>query len=239
MICPVCTNPENRIIRKEDAPKGDRRTHECDCGVRWVEIGRLEPGSVRVHKQSTEGAISSRQGVLLVADNPQDSGAISSASRISDPDLISESDPDLSANTIRARARSTHGAEFVRLLRVFSERWTRSYKRPYPVSSADRAQLGRFMREHPNYIDTFAAICDRYLSDRQQFLIQRTNGHTLRWLVTTGLALYGGTPRESAEQAAARFRKEHEARKRQGPSRSPELRSLVAQLADAKSAADG
>jgi hypothetical protein len=132
------------------------------------------------------------------------------------------------------RARSNQGAEFVKLLGLFSQRWERSYRRPYPVVPADRAQLGRFMREHPNYLESFAAICDRYLSDRRQFVIDRSNGHCLKWLVTSGLAMYGGIPRESAEQYAARFRKEHEARKRQGPSRSPELRSLVMDLANGK-----
>lgn len=90
------------------------------------------------------------------------------------------------------------------------------------------------MREHGNYVESFAAICDRYLSDRRQFVIDRSNGHTLKWLVTSGLAMYGGVPRESAEQFAARFRKEHEARKRQGPSRSREMRDLVLNLANEK-----
>lgn len=232
MNCPVCDCPENRIIRKEQLPKGDRRTHECGCGARWVQLGRLEQGSVRIHRQPTLPAISDP----LIAPNPQAFAATNSAAHISgsgslsDPDL----DPPLSAIPIRVRARSTHGAEFERLLQVFSQRWERSYRRPYPASAADRAQLGRFMREHGNYIATFASMCDRYLSDRQQFLISRSSGHTLRWLVTSGLALYGGTPRESAEQFAARFRTEHEARKRQGPSRSPEIRDLVASLANEK-----
>lgn len=124
---------------------------------------------------------------------------------------------------------------FDELLSVFCARWQRSYKRPYPVTPADRAQLGRFMQQNGNYIETFTETCDRYLSDRRDFTIARTNGHTLRWLVSNGLALYGGVPRETAEEFAARLRKEHEARKR--AARKPPVkavRELVLRLADGK-----
>jgi hypothetical protein len=94
------------------------------------------------------------------------------------------------------------------------------------------------MREHGNYIESFAAMADRYLSDRRQFLMDRSGGHTLRWLVTSGLALYGGQPRESAEQYATRIRREHEQRKAQGARtpQSPEMRDLIMELANKKGA---
>lgn len=217
MICPHCASRDNRVIAtRDDIPEHDRRRHRCfQCNARWTTIASLEPGSLEL---STE-LPTTPQGV----DKP--------LRVLSDPDL--RSDPDLTQGHrgIPAGARSK---SFADLIVAFAARWERSYKRPYPVSPADRSQLGRFMRDHGEYIETFAAICDRYLSDRRQFVIDRSNGHTLKWLVTSGLAMYGGQPRETAEQYADRIRKEHEARKRRGPTKSPELRALVLSLANGK-----
>lgn len=143
-----------------------------------------------------------------------------------DPDLSQE---DLCANPAGARSKS-----FAELIAIFSKRWARSYGRPYPVSAADRNQLSRFMRDNGNYIATFEQIADRYIGDRRQFLIDRSSNHTLRWLVTTGLALYGGKPLESAEAFAARLRSEHNARKRTRALRpqNKQMQTLIAGLAE-------
>lgn len=126
--------------------------------------------------------------------------------------------------------------EFTRLLKVFCDRWQRSNRRPYPVVAADKNQLGRFMRGNGEYVESFSAICDRYLSDRTQFLITRSGNHRLSWLLTTGLAQFGGTPRETAEQYATRLRREHESRKAIGrrPPANTEMRDLIAGLAERK-----
>lgn len=150
----------------------------------------------------------------------------------------SDSNPTASLNPNRERARSEERAEtkneFTRLLGVFCARWERSNRRPYPVTQADRNQLGRFMQQNGHYIESFAAICDRYLSDRDAFLIKRSANHTLAWLVTGGLAQFGGTPRETSTQYAARIRREHEARKAasKAPPRDPRMRDLLTALAE-------
>jgi hypothetical protein len=92
------------------------------------------------------------------------------------------------------------------------------------------------MQQNGHYIESFEAICDRYLSDRRQFIIDRTGNHRLAWLVTTGLALYGGKPRETLEQYSARLKREHEARKRDArrPPANADMRDLIAGLADSK-----
>lgn len=230
MNCPRCDSEDTRIIRTEVTQKADKRRHQCvGCGQRWGSTARID-------KIST--ATNSAQQPLLIALPT----ATNSARLFSDPDLTPDQDPSIQHRDLfRAPARSSPNAKFTVLLDVFSKRWLQSYRRPYPITPADRNQLSRFMREHPEYLDTFTDICDRYLSDRRQFLIDRSGGHTLTWLVTRGLALYGGTPRESAEQCAARMRREHEQRKARNKAmaQSPEMRDLVAMLADQKGASYG
>lgn len=222
MNCPRCMSPDNDVLRTARSPLVDRRRHRCGCGARWSSTTTVDPGSLEIPNEST-GPVDKTPLIAPTATN--------SASYIRSG---SESD-QISAHLVDpARAENKNGASFAGLLQAFADRWQRSYKRPYPMTPGDRAQLGRFMRDNGNYIEAFPAICDRYLSDRRQFVIDRSSGHTLKWLVTSGLAMFGGVPRESAEQYAARLRKEHQARKRQGPSRSPQLRELVLQLANGK-----
>lgn len=159
------------------------------------------------------------------------------APRISDQISDPDQNPIKGSLGNQARARSNGGAGFVELMQIFTSRWERSYRRPYPPTAADRNQLSRFMRTRGEYIATFAAIVDRYLADRRQFIIDRSTGHTMKWLLTSGLALYGGQPRESAEQYAARIRREHEERKQRNRAlapQNPEMRDLIAGLADKK-----
>lgn len=230
MNCPACTSPSNEVIRTVRSPDADKRRHRCGyCAARWSTTTTIDRGSLDITSFPTGPAGNSGGCPQPPPANSAPPAANSAA--YSDSDLspeISEAD--------QTRAQSEKGASFPELLGVFQKRWTYSYRRGYPVTAADRAQLGRFMREHGNYIDTFTGICDRYLSDRRQFVIDRSNGHTLKWLVTSGLAMYGGTPRESAEQYAARIRKEHEARKHKGrrPPQAAEMRELILNLANGK-----
>lgn len=223
MTCHACESTDTRVVRTIPG-KAVSRQHNCKtCGVTWWADERLRRGSIV--------AISS----LSVS---QGKAAASSDSDLS----VRNSDPNSGASLQSGgRARSNQGAEFTRLLQVFCDRWQRSNKRPYPVVPADRNQLGRFMQTNGHYIESFAAICDRYLSDRSQFLITRSGNHRLAWLLTSGLALYGGTPRETAEQYSARLRREHEARKAESrrPVRDPRLLDLVTELADSKAVTNG
>ena len=172
--------------------------------------------------------------------NPVESTPFSTASAHRLPPLkaISGTDPDqsLSQVDLLANPAGARSKGFASLIEIFSKRWARSYGRPYPVSAGDRAQLGRFMRDHGNYCATFGEIVDRYVSDRRNFLIERSSHHTLRWLVTMGLAMYGGKPLETAEAFAARLRMEHKARKRTRALKpqSKQMQTLIAGLAEAK-----
>lgn len=229
--CPVCGLEDNDVLWTERRQNCDRRRHECACGVRWTSVARYERGSLATPGNSTPAP------PVMAPKTPANStpkgGVYSeSAIRSGNPDP----NPEVRSNPERAHARSTQGADFERLLRVFCERWQRSNKRPYPVTPADRSQLGKFMQRNGHYIATFAEICDRYLSDRRQFTIDRSGNHRLAWLVTSGLALYGGTPRETAEQYSARVRREHEERKvaARRPPEDTGMRDLIASLADQK-----
>lgn len=220
MTCHECSSTDTRVIRTIPG-KVVSRQHNCrTCGVTWWSEDRLRRGSI--------AAISSL---------PAGQGR---AAASSDSDLPGrKSDPN-SPSSLQSggRAQSKQGAEFARLLSVFCERWQRSNKRPYPVVPADRNQLGRFMQTNGQYIEGFAAMCDRYVSDRDSFTIQKSSNHTLAWLLTKGLAMYGGTPRETAEQYSARLRREHEERKVESrrPPRDPRVLDLVAELANAADA---
>ena len=212
------------MLRTARSPNVDRRRHRCaSCPARWSSTTTVDPGSLEIPNNPSTDPVDKTP---LIAPPPANSASYIRSGSESDQISAHLVDP--------ARAENKKRASFDGLLATFGARWTVSYKRPYPATPGDRAQLGRFMRDHGNYIETFAAICDRYLSDRRQFVIDRSSGHTLKWLVTSGLAMFGGQPRESAEQYAARLRKEHVARKRQGPSRSPQIRDLVLQLANGK-----
>jgi hypothetical protein len=246
MNCPSCSSPDNRIIRTEPSPKVDRRRHEClneQCRQRWWSADRIEKSTAQLDlgiSLGITGKLNDANSAKLNDANSAPRGSYSQLEAMnSDPDPSEDHKANYPARA-RARPRSIPGTKFTVLLEAFCARWARSYRRPYPVSAADRSQLGRFLNQHPGYIETFAEICDRYLSDRGQFLISRSGGHTLRWLVTNGLALYGGTPRESAEQHAARIRMEHEAQKRRNRAQtpvSPQMRDLIAGLAVKKAAA--
>ena len=235
MNCPVCGLDASVVVWTERKPKKDRRRRECSCGMRWTEVSTIEKGSL------TPGNRGLRPPLMEVKTPGNGTPRVPDVSESSDLSGSGDLNPISPGNPERGRARSNEGAEFVRLLRVFCERWERSNRRPYPVSAADKNQLGRFMKQSGNYIDGFAAICDRYLSDRRQFIIDRSANHRLAWLVTTGLPMYGGSPRESLEQYSARLKREHEARKldaRRPPSNAA-VRDLIASLADGKVVAGG
>lgn len=201
---------------------------DCNAG-KSASIGVVPPAISRPPNSVGE--------TKQTAGNNASTGEVYSESgipvRIEDPNSGSLGNPE------RERARSTQGAEFVRLLKIFTDRWERSNRRAYPVTAADRNQLGRFMKHNGNYIEGFPGICDRYVSDRQQFTIQRSGNHRLAWLLTTGLAMYGGVPRETSEQYSARLRSEHETRKHAArrPPTNPAMRDLIAELAEKKAVA--
>lgn len=222
VTCPACSSSDTRVTRTIPGATVSRQ-HQCKtCGAGWWSDERVRPKSV---------AISS----LPVACR-QDTVSSDSDLPVRNSDLKS-----VTSQQSDAPARSKQGAEFVRLLQVFCDRWQRSNKRPYPVVPADRNQLGRFMQMNGHYIEGFAAICDRYLSDRSTFTIQKSGNHRLAWLLTNGLAQFGGTPRETAEQYSARLRREHEVRKAESrrPVRDPRLLDLVTDLADKKAIGNG
>lgn len=236
MICPLCHSDASKVIRTERGKTEDRRRHECSCGIRWSTTERIDRDSINTSGNSGQAppviapstSANGGPGRYLYSDSEVRSG-------VSDPNSGSSLLSD------RERARSKPGAEFMRLLKVFCDRWQRSNRRMYPVTAADRNQLGRFMRQQANFIATFAEICDMYLSDRRQFIIDRSANHRLAWLVTTGLAMYGGTPRETAEQYSARTQREHEVRKIEArrPPENPDMRDLLAGLADSKAVSRG
>lgn len=237
MTCIQCGSAESSILWTERKPRSTRRRHECACGARWSTVEKYERGSL--HIPSTPTGNTGQPPPVIPMQTPANTGQTvalySESEKSSDrsgPNPIASLPPE------RERARSEQRAEtkneFTRLLGVFCARWERSNHRPYPVTPADRNQLGRFMQQQGNYIESFAAICDRYLSDRDAFLIKRSANHTLAWLLTGGLAQFGGTPRETATQYAARIRREHEARKAAGkaPPRDPRMRDLLTALAE-------
>jgi hypothetical protein len=231
MNCPICGTDASKVIRTERGQKEDRRRHECACGVRWSTTERIERGTINT---------ASNGGAAPPVIAPQASGNGGQTGELYSEIGVRSGNPDSKSGSSllsdRERARSNEGAEFIRLLKVFCERWQRSNRRPYPVSAADKNQLGRFMKNNANYIESFADICDRYVSDRRQFIIDRSANHRLAWLVTTGLAMYGGKPRETLEQYSARTKREHEARKSDSrrPPASPDMRDLIAGLANQK-----
>ena len=217
------------MLSTERKPKEDRRRHECPCGARWTSVARIERDSISTPPGNT-GQTPPVMGVQTPG-NTGSTGALYSDSGIFP--VRSDSNPKASLSPERERARSNQGADFNGLLAMFCQRWERSNRRPYPVTAADRNQLGRFMRNNGNYIEGFAAMCDRYLSDRAAFLISKSGNHRLAWLVTNGLAQFGGVPRETVEQYSARLRREHEARKAASrrPPADPAVRDLIAELA--------
>lgn len=226
MNCPNCSCPDNDVFRTVRSLYVDRRKHRCAiCSATWRSTTTVDADSLELPNNLPTEPV----------DNPALlRGAANAGVYIRSG---SESDLKISDHFVDpARAKSEKRASFADLLETFGARWTVSYKRPYPATPGDRAQLGRFMRDHGNYIESFPAICDRYLSDRRQFVIDRSSGHTLKWLVSSGLAMFGGLPRETAERYAARIRKEHEGRKRQAKRapQSAELRELVLHLANGK-----
>lgn len=236
MTCIRCGSSESSILWTERKPRATRRRHECACGARWSTVEKYERGSL--HIPSTPPGNTGSPPPVIPMQTPANTG--STGALYSDSGIGSgDSDPNPKASLLpnRERARSDERAEtkneFNRLLGVFCARWERSNRREYPVTPADRNQLGRFMRQQGNYIESFAAICDRYLTDRSKFLIDCSGNHRLSWLLTNGLAKFGGTPRETAEQYATRLRREHEARKAaaKAPTRDPRMRDLISMLA--------
>lgn len=223
MTCHECSGTDTRVIRTIPG-KVVSRQHVCrTCGVGWWSDDRLRRGSL-----SAISSLSVAQGKAASSSN--------SSLPAEDPDL--NSGASLQSG---GRARSKQGAEFTRLLQVFCDRWQRSNKRPYPVVPADRSQLGRFMQTNGHYIEGFSAMVDRYVGDRRQFTIDRSGNHQLAWLLTKGLAMYGGTPRETAEQYSARLLREHEARKVEArlPAANAKVRDLVSELAESKAVGNG
>jgi len=108
--------------------------------------------------------------------------------------------------------------EFAWRIDVFCTRWEQAYKRPYLPTGGDLGQLGTYMarlkkgavRLQDDDRARWSDTVDRYLRDRSRYTIERSAGHSLRWLVTRGINEFRGVPRKTWEDACKAARDEHE-----------------------------
>ena len=88
--------------------------------------------------------------------------------------------PDPPAKRKRTPAE---GNLFQSALTAFGEMWRARYKERYIVSPADRAQLGRLLRQIGDEADALPALFMRYLADTDEFVVRQ--GHTLKYFVAS------------------------------------------------------
>lgn len=182
VVCPECGVNDSVVLETRQIESGERRRHECACGIRWTSRALIERGSIT---NATRSGYKRRYDATgsVQRPKPPPTGSVTPPTGSvggvggglpSVQGVLQPLSSDLDSNSAllgkpRARARTKPEAKepgpFTAMRDAFVAAWEEHYDDKYPFEVKDGTALAGMIRKHSHLVERWPEMIGWYFSD--------------------------------------------------------------------------